>query len=283
MSADKLDKRKIIVREIHHWRESRLLPDQYCDFLLNLYQDHPDEQSSGSASKSSSWFRADRVMQWSWKRWLLGIVIFSLICFVVLHFKGFQPAMQIFTGILFIVCCYGFGAKIKRKNQTTGLMLIGVGSMTMITVGMLLLRWHQVDNELSVVSLVIGCSIIWLLIGIFLRVPLLHFCGWAGLLLIYGAFLTRSVPDPAWYEMELFWLPISGVMLWLSWYVHHKNKTGSAVLFLVGALLWFVPELHQMLYDQALLGLTQIALFVKIVVGAALLFTLRKKWIVWVV
>jgi len=191
--------------------------------------------------------------------------------------------MQISTGILFITCCYGFGAKIKRKNPTIGLMLLGIGSMSMITVGMLLLRWHQVDNELSVVLLVIGCSITWLLIGIFLRVPLLHFCGWAGLLLIYGAFLTRSIPDPTWYEMELFWLPISAVMLWLSWYVHYKNKAGSAVLFLVGACLWFVPELHQMLYDQALLGITQLALFVKIVVGAALLFTLRKKWIVWVV
>ena len=26
-----------IVKEIEHWQRSKLLPEQYCDFLLNLY------------------------------------------------------------------------------------------------------------------------------------------------------------------------------------------------------------------------------------------------------
>ena len=35
----KAERRTIIVREIEHWRRSKLLPDHYCDFLLNLYAD----------------------------------------------------------------------------------------------------------------------------------------------------------------------------------------------------------------------------------------------------
>ena len=33
------EKRKMIVREIDHWRRSKLLPEHYCDFLMNLYVD----------------------------------------------------------------------------------------------------------------------------------------------------------------------------------------------------------------------------------------------------
>lgn len=285
MESDKLDKRKIIVREIHHWRDSRLLPEQYCDFLLNLYEDHPDQRLHATGSSSSPWFSTQSLLQWSWKRWLLGFVIFSLICFVVLHFKGFPLALQIFTAVTFIGCCYWLGIKIRRKQPSTSLMILGIGSMTMISVGMMLLQWHDADNQFSVVMLIMTCSLTWLLIGIFVKVPLLHFCGWIGLVLLYGVFLTRTMPDAAWYEVEIFWLPLCFVMLWLSWYVHHKNKTGSSVLFLIGAVLWFVPALHEMFFYKELIPMDfiQFVLFVKIVLGAVLLFSLRKKWIAWVV
>src|SRR5690625_5052860 len=31
------DRHRIIVEEIKSWRENQLLPEKYCDFLLNLY------------------------------------------------------------------------------------------------------------------------------------------------------------------------------------------------------------------------------------------------------
>jgi hypothetical protein len=36
-------RRKIITNEIKYWKESRLLPDHYCDFLLNLYTEGGSE------------------------------------------------------------------------------------------------------------------------------------------------------------------------------------------------------------------------------------------------
>jgi hypothetical protein len=31
------EKKKIIIQEIYYWKNSRLLPETYCDFLLALY------------------------------------------------------------------------------------------------------------------------------------------------------------------------------------------------------------------------------------------------------
>ncbi|SNS59250.1 hypothetical protein SAMN05444672_101192 [Bacillus sp. OK838] len=30
-------RKKIIIQEINSWKESRMLPEQYCDYLLALY------------------------------------------------------------------------------------------------------------------------------------------------------------------------------------------------------------------------------------------------------
>jgi hypothetical protein len=31
------EQKKLILKEIQRWKESRLLPAEYCDFLMNLY------------------------------------------------------------------------------------------------------------------------------------------------------------------------------------------------------------------------------------------------------
>lgn len=278
MAQDKQEKRKIIINEIEHWRHSKLLPEQYCDFLLNLYMEHPDERPSSTSSS----FSAASLSSLHWKSWFLGFVIFALICFVVLHFNGFHPALQILTTLIWVGACYVIGASVRPRNQMLSQMVLGVGSLSMLGIGLILLKLHDLDNGTGVASLVAFCSVIWLFTGIFMRVGLLHFCGWIGLALLYGAFLTRAVPHINGGLVQLFWLPVSFLFIWLSWFVHHKNRTGSSVLFLVGGLLWFMPEIHQMLFYHVELGVVQLALFGKIALAALLLFSLRKKWIVWV-
>jgi hypothetical protein len=39
MAALDNEKRNLVVKEIEAWRRSKLLPEQYCDFLQNLYLD----------------------------------------------------------------------------------------------------------------------------------------------------------------------------------------------------------------------------------------------------
>ncbi|MFC8563584.1 hypothetical protein [Peribacillus frigoritolerans] len=51
-------RKKIIIQEINSWRESRMLPEQYCNYLLALYgQDEiPPSKSNETASKKNDIF-----------------------------------------------------------------------------------------------------------------------------------------------------------------------------------------------------------------------------------
>ncbi|SIS36842.1 hypothetical protein SAMN05421687_10194 [Salimicrobium flavidum] len=40
------DRKKIIVNEIHYWKQSKLLPEKYCNFLLALYTEGEDSTDS---------------------------------------------------------------------------------------------------------------------------------------------------------------------------------------------------------------------------------------------
>lgn len=46
-------RRKIIINEIKYWKQNRLLPEHYCDFLLNLYTEGSLEDDSTSRNRSS--------------------------------------------------------------------------------------------------------------------------------------------------------------------------------------------------------------------------------------
>ncbi|MDQ0156352.1 hypothetical protein [Robertmurraya andreesenii] len=49
------NRKKIIVNEIQYWKENRLLPEQYCNYLLALYTEgnQPEESTKKSKQRSS--------------------------------------------------------------------------------------------------------------------------------------------------------------------------------------------------------------------------------------
>jgi len=62
------NQKRIIVREIEMWRKNRLLPEQYCDFLLNLYMDDPDIRNAILRKPTASW-----ITNSNWKNWLFAL------------------------------------------------------------------------------------------------------------------------------------------------------------------------------------------------------------------
>lgn len=56
-----IERKEIIINEIKHWKETKLLPERYCDFLLMLYTQGEDQQETTNTSKplGSIWFVLD--------------------------------------------------------------------------------------------------------------------------------------------------------------------------------------------------------------------------------
>lgn len=117
-------KTKLIVNEIKHWRKNKLLPEQYCDFLLALYlQGEEDAHHERSTQKSiissklvlKKRIESSRVLS----PWLKKVIVcfFTATVLLALYFSLFFEQMQIPFGIfLFPMCGIGLLLGLWFKN-----------------------------------------------------------------------------------------------------------------------------------------------------------------------
>ncbi|MCM3637385.1 hypothetical protein M3152_06580 [Sporosarcina luteola] len=98
-------RKKIIMAEINYWKQNKLLPEQYCDFLLTLYTqgDHEQEISATDAvlSKEKKKFNT---------RVILLQFLYIVIAFAVLGISlklwslFFAGQMMLLVGFLIMNC-----------------------------------------------------------------------------------------------------------------------------------------------------------------------------------
>jgi hypothetical protein len=272
------DKRKIILKEIEHWRRSRLLPEQYCDFLLNLYLEDGKDKP-----KSFMGVSADSVVNSNWRIWLIVLAIAGLISFSALNFNSFGMAMQIGLSAIFVLLCYGFGFRKRNDAPLIANVLYGIASVFLLFIGLYIMDIHNIQSSYAHVGYITFCSVIWLLSGIAGRAKVLQFSGWVVLLSTYGWLLAQNLQAPIWWPLELSWFPVSVFFIWMAWLVHHKSKEVSGSLFVVGFISLFAPEVISFLTDvEASSQIIQLSFMFKLMAAGVMLFLLRKKWVEWV-
>lgn len=271
-----VEKRKLIVNEIDYWRRSKLLPEQYCDFLMNLYQDDlVQPKSLGATSKSI-------LLNSHWKFWILAFATIAFISFIVFNFNSFPLAMQIGTTSFFVIVFYILGFIYRNRRRTTAYMLLGMGSLLLLALGQYIMNLHEVTDTFWILGYFIFCSIIWILLGIVTRMGVFQFCGWAGIILFYGWLLHSRIEAIHWLQIQMFWIPICILFIWIGWLIHHRKKSIGNVYFLVGLLLWFVPDVYMVVMNKDTSQWMQISFVGKLVIAGVILFVLRKKWTEWV-
>src|SRR5690625_100734 len=94
------ERSKIIIREIHYWKEHNLLPEVYCDFLLSLYT-----QGERKVQKISPLLIFNTIL-------LLPLIPISL---VVIYHTEIHPILQI--GILTLFLTFSIWSYKNFKNQ----------------------------------------------------------------------------------------------------------------------------------------------------------------------
>ncbi|MNH72165.1 hypothetical protein D3C73_243220 [compost metagenome] len=269
------ERREIILKEIDYWRTNRLLPEQYCSFLENLY--HEEEIQ---ASKRT--FSLGAIQQGSMRTWLLGFGIISLIFFIGFYFSLFPWPLQMAIALLVTSICYTFAAVIRPKKKVGALLLASIGSVVLLGLGGWVLWLQDWLTAGGVAGLIGVCGLIWWLAGYFLDLGILNYCGFVCFILLYGVMLERIHPDASWLMMQLFWLPLSVVMVWLCWLAHHRVKQIAPVFFAVGITVWFMPEADMLLMSEHVPNGMALLCLLKIAAAFVILYFLRKKWIVWV-
>lgn len=267
------DKKEIILQEIDHWRNGRLLPEQYCDFLENLYRDTEKEQETVSITA---------LRQGNFAAWFLIFGISVFIFFIGFYFSRFpwvlQMAVTLLITSLFYTAAFIWRGRSKLYANITAL----TGSLLLLGFGTWMLRLQGWDSREDHAALIAACAIVWTAAGFFMRLPFLHYCGLACGILLYAFLFDYLHPDSAWEVLQLLWLPLCVLLLWFSWLSHHRVKRLAAVYFSAGATIWFMPEADAYLLRHAVPSFFIWLCLGKLVVAFVLLFMFRKKWITWV-
>ncbi|XID95360.1 hypothetical protein ACF3MZ_12965 [Paenibacillaceae bacterium WGS1546] len=276
MPASDEGKRNLIVLEIESWRRNKLLPEQYCDFLQNIYLDDLDDRPKGFAARVVS-----KIGQASGKLWLLSFGIFALICFVVLHFSAFPSTLQIAIALAGTAALGVAGAKLKLRNPFRGLLVLGAGMALMLGTGFAIVQangWMAGAGPLWVLGL---CAAAWIACGLAIESALPQWFGWMAATALYAMLLAEHVPEPTIFETQIFWMPAALLFCWLSWFLHVRRPSAGTAFFAAALVLWFMPEIYSALFGYHP-GWIQAEILIKIAIAGSAMFRLRKQWMEWV-
>ena len=267
-------KRNVLVREIEWWRRNKLLPEAYCDFLLNLYLNEPGNRSGlGSAVRR---FGNAKPLQW-----LLCFSIFALICIILLYFSAFSYVLQMVLAAAATLGMLALAVWRRRRAPVGAQFAFGTAMLIPPVAGLAVLDSAGWLNKGGLTALLFGCSVFWIACGVAFRLAILQA---GGLLLAMGGYallLSDRLEGPGWLEVQLCWVPLAILFVWLSWFLHDRVPGSGAALFGAALVAWHVPEIYSVLANVDR-PWVEAQFLVKTALLGIGLFRLRRHWTEWV-
>jgi hypothetical protein len=237
-------KRQTIVREIEHWRNSKLLPGHYCDFLLNLYI---DEHKTPNAKK---WNVHITGIIHSTGKYSLSFCFISLILICSLYFTSIHPMMQIMLLLSVIGVLYSRGLVQRYSKPINSYVYLGIASILLLFIGEFILSINQWVSEPAVVGTIAFSGVVWILIGLLSRVGMLHFCGWACVIMAYTWLVQWIHPQPEWYVLQIYAFPVFIALFTFgkSWLIN--NRAAGWLLIVISGLFLLNPEIYGLIFTN---------------------------------
>jgi len=267
-------KRNVLVREIEWWRQSKLLPEAYCDFLLNLYLNEPRDRSRlGSAVRR---FGNAKPLQW-----LFVFAIFTLICIILLYFSAFSYVLQMVLAAATTLVLLALAVRRRGRAPLGAQFALGTAMLIPPVAGLAVLDSAGWLNNGGLAALLFVCAVFWIACGVTFRLAILQA---GGLLLAMGGYallLADRLDGPGWLEVQLCWVPLAILFAWLSWFLHDRVPGSGAALFGAALVAWHVPEIYSVLahVDRPWV---EAQFLVKTALLGFGLFRLRRHWTEWV-
>ncbi|WP_216830038.1 hypothetical protein [Alkalihalobacterium elongatum] len=171
------DRKEIIIKEIRYWKQTRLLPEQYCNYLLTLYSEGEEDYMKVEDGTTSS------------RRYIKSILTFFLvqillmISVVVIYFTDFPFLLQMASGIF----CGVIILKIAKKTLNTlphlAHLYFLISAITMLLILVQITQQVLPGNRIIMLLVIlINCSS-WLLIGMKFKLKYFIIAGSTGIIL----------------------------------------------------------------------------------------------------
>lgn len=269
------EKRMLILGEIERWRRSRLLPEQYCDFLRNLYLEgeNPPAAAGGPAFARRL---MDRLAA-GWKPaygWTASGVIGSL--FISgLYFTFFHPLLQTVLSAALVAVLIGVGLNERRRRPLAGFAALGAGCLLAPLLGLVTLRQFAAAGPGATVALAAACGAIWLAAGLAARVGLLQLSGYFALLLSGLWLINVWHESPGYWLLQLYMLPLSVLLYAFGSWIYGGIGSAGAMLMIAAGMALVAPEVYGLAANVA--GAMPAVYMLAVKLAAALLAVVRRR------
>lgn len=180
-------RKKIIIAEIKYWKQSKLLPEHYCDFLVTLYSRGDELVDKEIKVSNSIGVKENRKRN----RMILLLIFLAVICGVSLILLDTYPIITF--GIPALIICFQLlyaMSKTVEKSQITPFLYI---SSAFILLAMSLKLWTVFfeDQTLLLIGLLMINCVLWLFTGRLVNLLYFTISGVVGLLLIIGYVIAQ--------------------------------------------------------------------------------------------
>ena len=178
-------RKQIILNEITFWKKNKLLPEQYCDFLMTLYTEGNNEDEKRIANaKHSVKGQEKRKGKWMFIVFpLLAVVLFTLLFTLDSVWLTVIPATIL--AISTFIAAFYFA---KKNGLLTSILYIS-GALVLFGLSVKLSLTFLPGNNLALYGVLIGNSLFWFLSGVKLKLIYFTISGVLGIIaiLIYSA------------------------------------------------------------------------------------------------
>lgn len=170
---------KIIIEEIQLWKNSRMLPKEYCDYLLALYT-KGDQMSEDVIGQEKQFLTVQQLLN------SLFLVILVPLSFIVIYITQLSPIMQIVILTLFV--CYSLVHMLLNQKQMNIIFTLAL-FVTLLTILLLTVFLGQVyfKNHIIIIQMLGVLQFLgWLIYAYKINRKDVKIISWLGFLLTIG-------------------------------------------------------------------------------------------------
>lgn len=172
-------RKKIIISEIRHWKQSKLLPAHYCDFLITLYA-QGDEEAEDVEVSESVLLQEKKSMN----RKIIGLLVLVILASASLFVFVAYPV--IIFGLSIVIMLFLLYLSMRSSVTKSALLpftYISGAFLLLIMSFNIWLTYFEAYPMLLIALLIINCGL-WLFVGRLLKLVYFTISGAAGILLI---------------------------------------------------------------------------------------------------
>lgn len=176
-------RKKIIINEILFWKQNKLLPEHYCDFLMTLYTEGEDFHFENDVSYKKSLIAKEKRVKFIYSFFLLLTVVFLLISLMITVKLVWIISLFIgFVAILFMISSYLFT---KRNIILSTILQIGA-ALLILGLSVKVSVTFFPNNEILLYILLIANCLMWIISGVKLKLIYFTLSGSLGLVAIFS-------------------------------------------------------------------------------------------------